>query len=147
MKKIFNYELARFSVDVLREAADELFKDINLEGNTPSLYVSVELDDGIWYHDTEEEFFNDYNRSKKSAEYEKNFKDYSFYATISSLSTIIRVKAPIRAKIQSVFNILDRNLEISKIPELTKLPIPKPIVFIGHGKKYSMERFKRSSSR
>lgn len=134
MKKTFNYELTRFPSDVLREATNELFKDINFEGDTPSLYVSVELDDGTWHHDNEEEFFNDYNRSKKSGEYEKNFKDYTFCAVFYSSFTTIRVKAPTRAKIQSVFNILDKNVEISKIPESTKAPLPKPIVFIGHGR-------------
>lgn len=134
MKKTFDYELTRFSADILREAANELFKDINFEGNVPLLDLSVQLDDGRWEHDNEEEFFSDYNRSKKGGEYRKYFKDYMFGASIYDSATTIRVKAPIRAKIQSVFNVLDKNIEISKIPEPTKPPLPKPIAFIGHGR-------------
>lgn len=134
MEKEFDYEWTRFSADVLREAANELFKEIVFEDKSPSLYLSVKLEDGQWRHDNEEEFFNDYRRSKKGGRYEKYFENYVFGAQFYSSATTISVKAPTRSKIQSVFNILDRNLETSKIPEPIKPPLPKPIVFIGHGR-------------
>ncbi len=134
MKKTFNYELTRFSANVLREATNELFRDIELDERFSfSYYLSIKLEDGEWDHDNEEEFFNDYSRSKEGGVYRKTFKDYEFRAQFFNSSVTVSVEAPIRAKIQSVFNILDKNLEISKIPEPIKPLLPKPIVFIGHG--------------
>lgn len=138
MKKTFHYKWTRFSADILREAANDLFqeleKELESEDYSPSFYLRVDLEDGEWMHDNEEEFFNDYRRAKQSGTYGKYFKNYDFTAQFFSSSVIVSVEAPIRAKIQSVFNILDRNLEISKIPEPIKPPLPKPIVFIGHGR-------------
>ena len=57
MKKEYTYDWTRFSADVLKEAADKLFVGVNFKDESPNLYLSIELDDGNWTHDNEEEFF------------------------------------------------------------------------------------------
>ena len=133
MEKAFQYEWTRFSADILKDASDELFKGVEFKDEPPSLYITVELDDGEWTHDNEEEFLSDYRRSKKGGVYQKSSKEYKFRAHFFPTSTLVRVSAPTRAKIQSVFNILDKNIEASLLPKPDK-HTPKPTVFIGHGR-------------
>lgn len=137
MKKQFHYNRTRFSADVLRKAANKLFKNVELKDESPSLYISLELDDGEWTYDNEDEFLNDYRRSNKGGVYKKSFKEYEFRAQFFSSSIQVSVEAPTRAEIQSVFNILDNNFDSSRLPEPEEPeepPPPKPTVFIGHGR-------------
>ena len=117
MRKEFDYERTRFSADVLKEAANELFKEVEFKDQSPRLHMTVTLEDGSWKYDEEEEFLSDYRRSKKGGVYEKDSEEYSFRAQFFPWSTQVSVEAPTRAKIQSVFNILDKNLESSRLPE------------------------------
>ncbi len=136
MKKEYHYEWTRFSAEVLKEAADKLFADIDFKDESPRLYLSIELDDGTWTHDDEEEFFSDYRRSNSGGVYQKSFHNYEFRAQFFPTSVSVSVEAPSRSIILSVFNILDRYSEESRLPEPdnnAELP-PKPTVFIGHGR-------------
>lgn len=138
MQKEFTYERTRFSADVLVEAADTLLQGVEpkKEGESPSLYLSVELDEGTWKHDTEDEFFADYRRSSKGAVYGKEFYEYKIWLLSFPQSVLIRVHAPDRSKIQAVFNVFDKYAVLSRLPEPQKAPEPpppKPRIFIGHG--------------
>jgi len=137
MEKEYKYEWTRFSADVLKEAANKLFEDVDFKKKTPSLYLLVELDDGKWRHNNEEEFLNDYRRSTGEALYSKRFEAHDISVHSFSTSVNVTVEAPTRSKIQSVFNIFDKYAESSRLPkpeEPTEPPPPKPRVFIGHGR-------------
>lgn len=139
MQKEFTYERTRFSADILLEATDILLQGVEPKNkdDAPSLYLDVELDDGTWKHDTEDEFFSDYRRSSKRAVYNKEFCNHKIWVQSFPQSVIIRVSAPDRSKIQAVFNVFDKHADVSRIPEPEKPPEPpppKPIVFIGHGR-------------
>ena len=137
MKKEYKYEWTRFSADVLKEAANNLFEDVDFKDKAPSLYLSVELDDGEWTHDNEEEFLNDYRRSTSGAVYNKNFEGHQIRVQSLPTSVNVSIEAPTRSKIQSVFNIFDKYAESSRLPKPEKPaepPPPKPTIFIGHGR-------------
>jgi predicted nucleic acid-binding protein len=64
MKRMYTYEWTRFSPEVIKEATNKLFEGVDIKDKPPFLYLSVQLDEGIWKHDNEEEFFSDYRRSE-----------------------------------------------------------------------------------
>jgi predicted nucleotide-binding protein len=137
MKKEYKYKWTRFSADVIKEATNNLFEDVDFKDKAPNLNMSVELDDGEWTHDNEEEFLNDYRRSTSHAFYCKVFE--GLYISVQSFPTSVNVciMAPTRSKIQSVFNIFDKYAESSRIAKPEKPaepPPPKPTIFIGHGR-------------
>jgi predicted nucleotide-binding protein len=139
MEKEYKYEMTRFAADVLQEAADTLLQGVapKNKDDSPSLYLNVELDEGTWKHDTEDEFFSDYRRSSKGAVYNKEFYDHKMWVQVFSHSVTVRVSAPDRSKIQAVFNVFDKHASVSRIPEAQKPPEPpppRPRVFIGHGR-------------
>lgn len=137
MKKEYNYERTRFSAEVLKEASDKLFENVEIKDESPSLYLSVDLDEGNWTHDNEEEFFSDYRRSSRGSVYEKSIAGHGI--RVQSFSTVVNVQvsAPERYKIQTVFNVFDKHSESSRLPEPEKPSEPppsKPTIFIGHGR-------------
>lgn len=139
MEKSYSYERTHFSADVLTEAVDTLLQGVEPKNkdDSPSLYLVVELDEGTWNYDTEDEFFSDYRRSSKGAVYMKEFNNHKIWVQSHLKSVLIRVSAPDRSKIQAVFNVFDKHAEVSRIPEPEKPPEaqpPKPRVFIGHGR-------------
>lgn len=136
MEKTYKYVWTRFSAEVLREAANKLFESVEFEDKAPHLFLQVTLDEGTWHHDDEEEFFSDYRRSISGAVYKKAFKEHCIYVQcIEGLPIVeVRVEAPTRSKIQSVFNIFDKHAESSRLPKPETPPPPKPTVFIGHGR-------------
>lgn len=136
MHKTFNYKRTRFSADIIKEASIELFKDIDFKKEKSYLYLSLNLEEGKWNYDNEEEFFNDYRRAANDFDYNKHFEGYEIEVKDLWNTTVVKVKAPTREKIQSVFNIFDKHAESSRLPEPPepiKPPPPKPTIFIGHG--------------
>ncbi|MCK4823811.1 nucleotide-binding protein [bacterium] len=137
MEKNYSYKWTKFSADVLKEAANNLFAHVDFKDKAPYLRLSVKLDDGEWTHDDEEEFLNDYRRSTSDATYQKVFEGHEICVHSFSTFVYVKVKAPTRSKIQSVFNIFDKYAESSRLPKPEKPaepPPPKPTVFIGHGR-------------
>lgn len=136
MRKDYTYEWTRFSADTLKSAADKLFSDVDFKGKSTSSYFSVDLEDGTWNHDSEEEFLNDYRRATRGGVYQKSFGAHEFRAQFFASAVLVTVRAPTRPEILSVYNILDRDSETSRIavPELKIDPPPKPTIFIGHGR-------------
>ena len=139
MQKQYIYKMTRFPAEVLLEAADTLLQGVEVKNkdDSPSLYLSVELDEGTWQHDTEDEFFSDYRRSSKDALYSKELGNHKIWVQSFPQLVLVRVSAPDRFKVQAVFNVFDKYAESSRIPEPEKPPEPpppKPRVFIGHGR-------------
>ncbi len=137
MKKSFEYKRTRFSAEVLKDASKKLFEDVEVKDKSQSLDLEVKLDDGVWVHDEEEEFYSDYRRASRGSNYSKRVGEYRIGVQSLSNDVIVRVEAPNRSKIQTVFNVFDKHAEASQLPIPEKPPeppLPKPTVFIGHGR-------------
>lgn len=137
MKKSKYYDEVRFSADVLNEAS-RLFKEIAAKHSVDleNKLLSVEHDDSSWKHDTMEEFFADYRKFQGYAYYSIYGPDYDLDVDVRSRSSNVSVKAPSRSDIEAVFEVFEKHLKSSFLPEIPKPPAPKaqPLVFIGHGK-------------
>jgi predicted nucleotide-binding protein len=133
MRKEKVYDRVRFSADVFRDALTELFSDVegSKEGITGRL--SVETDDGLWYLESEDEFFNEYRRSSKGAIFNRKLGVEEIWVYVRSRSASVDVNSVKRDKIHRVFDIFDRNTESFRLPELATEP-KKPVIFIGHGR-------------
>lgn len=133
MEKSKTYKWTRFPVEVLRAAAEELVR--GLESAPQPFLLQVRTDDGSWWHDHVEDFYADYRRSDGDAFMLVVRGDYSLTVTVDTYrDTKVSVKAPERARINSVFNIFDAHAEASRLPEPPAKPKPPVVVFIGHGR-------------
>ena len=139
MRKNKIYNDVRFSVETLREAINVLRTQVlrtqtdTSDGSEWRFSMRVEIDDADWKHDSEEEFFSDYRRSSGSAWYRLESPDrtteleYHVYCAVCEVT----VQAPDRGRIESVFEIFERNVDASRLAQPKK---PHPRVFIGHGR-------------
>ena len=135
MEKEKEYRRIRFSAEVLQAAARKLEERMDpkdKKNRDSSLWA--ELGNESWRYDSEIEFFADFRRSPNSARYGCSFgygkglkvnmwKDY----------TIVEVHAPTREDIEAVFEIFERAVDDSRLPEPDPEPPKEPIIFIGHG--------------
>jgi hypothetical protein len=135
VKKEKEYELTRFSPEVVREAVDELWKDVPSATKEPaSGLMSVEVDDARWTHDSEDEFFADYRRSRGTVSFVRDRAERSLHIIIIQDHSTVYVTAPSRAVIERVFSVFERNEESSAIPPPPEPPEDPPVVFVGHGR-------------
>ena len=134
MKKSKRYKLARFSADVIAEAGGELRSVAKLvKGQSESLLLSVEIAEGEWRHESEAEFFADYRQSVGDAWYALSIGSYGLKVHALDEYTLVRVDAPARPAIETVFSIFEKHLENSLKPEPPPIVV-RPNIFIGHGK-------------
>ena len=104
MEKTKYYKLTRFSADTIRMAAKEFHRLCKSKGKLRlDKRLVVEVDEEKWSHDSEDEFFADYRRSKEYAYYRK-----VYYSTNSTLEitvfedhTRVSVESPERSKIEA----------------------------------------------
>lgn len=138
MEKSKIYKQIRFSSDVLREAYQKLHeltekRNENLENDI----LSVVHDDATWKHDSVEEFFSDYRKFRGEADFVIRSKSSHLRVSVlvmgAETQTLISVRAPARAEVESIYDIFERHLESSKLPEVAATLNP-PIIFIGHGR-------------
>ena len=94
------------------------------------------MGEGEWSHDSEEEFFADYRRSSGSVYFDRELKEHGISVQCIGDLARVQIKAPARARIHETFDVFERNLDSSRLPELPtppEEPKPPPVVFIGHG--------------
>lgn len=126
------YDRTRFSADVIREGLAVLFA--GLQG-TRYGDLQIQMDEGEWQQDTEEEFFADYRRSAGDFHVFRALENYTFLLLGRRDSVAVTIGAPSRARIHEAFEVFDRNHDASRLPD----PLdpteqaPRPVVFIGHG--------------
>jgi predicted nucleotide-binding protein len=133
MKKSKSYRRTRFPVDVLKEAISQSGEpaDEHLTGRL------VDIGAESWEYDSDEEFFAAYRRNPKSLFFIKRFKgqierlDFQVYGSDTQISVTGR-SIP---SIENVFEVFEKNAEISRIPITEIVPEPDPVtIFIGHGR-------------
>ena len=112
MEKEYTYEWIRFSAEVLKEAADTLLDGVELKDKDtpPGLHLSVQLDEGSWNHDNEEELFSDYRRSSKHAVYSKSLENHKLWVQSFPNSVLVHVNAPERSKFRRYLTSLTSTL-------------------------------------
>ena len=134
MRKSKRYEFARFSADVIAEAAAALRELAVLnKGEFENLLLSVEVAEGEWQHATEAEFFADYRQSVGDAVYTLRRGTHTLRLhAFDDGDTSISVEAPARPPIESVFAVFEKHLDDSLIPEPPPTVV-RPTIFIGHG--------------
>ncbi len=129
MEKTKEYR-AFFKPEVIKEAYRVLGKfypkeKVYNEGRT------VKTETGKWHHDSDDEFFADY-RKCSYAYYVKRSLVHGLDITFYGNYTEVSIKAKKRSEIESVFEIFEKNLPKSLLPEKIE-PKEIPIIFIGHG--------------
>ena len=132
MKKSKYYYSTIFSARVIEEA-HELFLsqlDVSKEIDKPH-DMSVNIGDENWSYDSRQEFLSEYSKAD-SCWFDHIVPECRFILDLSSNNyTRVVVEFPIRSKIESVFQVFERNLDKSKIVIETK---SEPLtIFIGHG--------------
>ena len=135
MRKEKNYRQTRFSADVIREAVRVFRSQMGPEARPNSrFYLSVELDDSIWRHDSEEQFFADYRRSTGGAVFQEEVSSYDFRLQAYPTSVDVWVGAPEREKVETVFEVFESHAYASRLPDPPKPEPLRPRIFIGHGR-------------
>jgi predicted nucleotide-binding protein len=142
LSKNKTYRAVRFSAEVLREAIC-VFDDI---ANRDQAYqcrleLEVEIDNVSWNYNSVEEFFSDYRRDISSAEFRKDYRNgnYMIYVQTEKDYTTVYVDAFTKKQIESVFEVFEKHVESSRLPEP---PPKKPVVFIGHGRNNQWKELK-----
>jgi predicted nucleotide-binding protein len=157
MKKTKHYRTVKFSADVIKEALDKFTNEMNKrvfnltskdayfknksDAEILSMYtsshMSVTVGDEKWGHDSEEEFFADYRKDSTDAVLEKTTMQHTFRIQTFGNSIEVSVQSEERAQIESLFDIFEKNLSASKLPEESansKNELKNPTIFIGHGR-------------
>ncbi len=119
-----------FSARVIEEAHDSFLSQLGAtkEINNPS-FMQVTICDEEWSFDTRQEFLSEYPKGNSCyfahRIQECSFRVYLMYKDI----TRVYVEFPERSKIESIFQVFERNLNESKIVTESE-PLT---IFIGHG--------------
>lgn len=134
--KTKNYDRVIFTPEVIKETVDTLVN--TLPENERVIYASSRklklLSGESWQYDSEEFFFADYRKGFVNAFFEAHcvvdmFPKVTIDLSVIGENTEVKVRMPKRADVESVFSVLESNLEKCRLPELT----PKVKIFIGHG--------------
>ena len=137
MRKSKHYERVRFAAEVIRKASEILHREVDSKGpQQRRLYLTLEVDDADWEHDTTEEFFSDYRRATGSGVYREEIGNkYELKLQFfDDGDTSVSVGASNRSKIEVVFEVFEEHIDKSRLPELPSPPPQRPMIFIGHGR-------------
>ena len=133
MEKQKYYYNTRFSADVLQSAHKPFLKLIkNLKQDI--LSVIMETTSGVesWRFDNIEEFYAEVRKQPQSYTLSKTNTSCGFHVFQNINYVRVVIKAPSRTQIETVFEVFERNLEVSKLDKVLRKE--RPIVFIGHGR-------------
>ncbi|MBA7573646.1 hypothetical protein ES708_15444 [subsurface metagenome] len=135
MEKNKYYYSTKFSARVIEEAHDLFLSqlDATKEIGKPSK-MSVSIGDEEWILDTLQEFLSEYPKGNRCFFYHP-IQECVFCVSLNEFSndedhTRVYVKFPERSKIESIFQVFERNLDESKIVTESE-PLT---IFIGHGR-------------
>lgn len=128
MEKSKQYNMTRFSAEVLKEAQQTLRSAVDEKSDVTGNLL-VEIDDARWNYDTEDEFYADYRRSNDTAYFWRSVSNAKLEVTAESKYTSVSVRAPDRFIIEKVFDIFEANLADSLLPEPPQVPKHRPTIF------------------
>ena len=135
MKKTKYYFPVQFSAEILAQT-ESAFINILPENHADLMKPTWQIRTGNeeWTYDNSAEFYNDYRRhpSQVFLFYNSYGTKYSFhFQIVDSVSAQLRVEAPTRSEIESVFTFLDEAESSSIVEHKTRQDIS---IFIGHGR-------------
>jgi len=113
-KKTKEYKRIIFTQEVIKEAENELVSCLD-KNDRKLVFTDYDIsisDIETWEHDSESEFFADYQKPFHRAVYLKNYS-YKGYLRLSIYynDTKIEIYLPTRDSVESVFNIFEKNVE------------------------------------
>lgn len=147
MKKQKDYAFTHFEAETLLAAIASMEK----LGPVEFTFLSVEVDDATWNHDSAAEFMADYRRCGSRSMLMGRTKDRKAGLSVRTCGahqltpggerawgweTQIEVQAPTREAVETIFAVFEASLESARevpSPPPPKPP-PKPTIFIGHGR-------------
>ena len=132
MEKNKYYYNTIFSARVIEEAHDLFLSqlDATKEINNPS-FMQVTICDEEWSFDTRQEFLSEYPKGNRCY-FSHRIQECSFRVYLMDKDfTRVYVEFPERLKIESIFQVFERNLDESKI--IIKIELEPLTIFIGHG--------------
>jgi predicted nucleotide-binding protein len=117
---------------IYNDPPDKSDKEILERTIVHSMYVSI--DDEEWTYDSNEEFFSDYRKNPSNTNFRVILFNCELEVNTSFHTTTIQVSFKTRAKIESIFEIFEKNTDPSKCKINQSEHLTKPTIFIGHGR-------------
>ena len=133
MQKTKTYARTRYTVEVLREATNELIR-IYANEKEPAKYLTlaVEHDESEWQYDALEEFLADYRLYRNDATLHLSAGKATLVVWATPNYVRVKVQATTRTDVEAIFAVFEASRERCQIPEPPRVQ-PSPVVFIGHG--------------
>ncbi len=135
MNKEKHFHSTKFSFEAIQEAWAIIDKYlVPAERNCISLSLTVTFDNEKWSHDSESEFFSDYQKENESASYTKGaqYGKYKIYLWFNGKCTDISIAAPDRSIVEEVHQVFTNWAPKCQLPD-QKGNEEEKVVFIGHG--------------
>jgi len=119
MQKTKQYPHTIFSADVIKQARDVLDRETgHRENDKPGLSLTVTVDGARWAYDSEDEFFADYRRASGFSMYSRRVSRGRLRVGVTwGDTTEVEVEALDRSGIERVFEVFERHLGESRVPE------------------------------
>ena len=137
MKKAKRYDTTRFAPEVIREAYRVLEEQLGLTAADPQVgLLNVKIGNETWYQDNEDDFFADYRDPRiTQANYERQYSGGARLHVLycDTMATLVEIAAKSRNAINASFEVFERHLAASRLPENVVAARTKPTIFIGHG--------------
>lgn len=143
MKRTKEYSNARFSAEVIKEAASVFDSQVSDEGRAdddPILTLETSEGEEEWSYDSENEFYGGYRQGPRQALYNRIYFGIrhepmkSMRIRLNNTRTIVSVDHPSRPAIEEVFEVFEKHLESSTLPKAVPEKKAEPTIFIGHGR-------------
>jgi len=140
-EKTKTYNRVIFTQDIINKAVDMVEATLpQKERKLTGVTTTIELPSGEeWDHDSEEEFFADYQKGFEGAMFSRSY-NYGYgkiHVAVYHENTTVSVRMPARADVEKVFSVFESNVEKCRLPAPPPPPKPrkpKVKVFIGHGR-------------
>ena len=133
--KLFDLKIKEDVIDLARKlTSDPQKSDDEILDKKMSIIMSVQIDEEEWDHDSEDEFFADYRKDPSNAAYSKSLYGNEFIIQTLYHSSHITIGCKSRSKIESIFDVFEKNIDPLKCTKIEPKKIIKPAVFIGHGR-------------
>ena len=138
MEKSVDYSATYFSAEILQAALRKI-DELSDDSGVCYTRLKVSINDARWTHDDIKEFWADYRRSTGSVEFivattnsRERMLNVFIWGADNDRKTYVVVKAPTRGEIEGVFDVFERAVEDSKLPEEPNQVRGK--IFLGHGR-------------
>jgi len=132
MKKTKDYHRAIFDAEVIKEAI-EIYMRIASVKKVTYLLMTLNFGDEEWEYDELVKFYSDYRKPFQSAIFDSSMHGYGLAIYVDNTARVrtkVSIKAPTRSEIESIFEVFEKKVSESILPNPPKA---KPIIFIGYG--------------